>query len=386
MRSVAILSAILATGASVVSAVTTCTEEIKVSEPTPTIDCEVVDANIVVDEALSGSLSLQGPKQLRKDLIIRNATKLIGISSSSINSVAGTLELTGLQLLSSFNMQSLTQVGNLKLQNLPQLSGMTLGSEGVTKAKSIVITDTFISDLSGLNIDQADTIDISNNGKLTMFNSVLSNVTTFKLTNNGNNMQVNMSNLEFAKEIQFRQVKSFDAPALNRVGSIKFNDSPELLSVSANNLTNIDASLTLINNKKLSELSFKSLVTIKGDLTVQNNTALEQIDGFPKVATVGAILLRGNFKNVSMPRLNDVQGSATASSTTDISTFCEFFDGLKKDGKIRGKESCTSNNKNANEGGSGGTSGNKQEDAAGVISVNTALLGLAAFAAFAQLL
>jgi hypothetical protein len=88
-----------------------------------------------------------------------------------------------------------------------------------------------------------------------------------------------------------------------------------------------------------------------------------------------------------MPRLNDVQGSATASSTTDISTFCGFFKSLKDDGKIRGKESCTSNNKDANNGGSGGSSSSGDQDgAAGIVGVNTALLGLAAFAAFAQLL
>lgn len=193
-------------------------------------------------------------------------------------------------------MTSLTSVKSLKLNNLPQLGGLTLGTEGVTKANEIIIADTFISDLSGLNIAEADTIDISNNAKLTMFNSVLVNVTkTLKLSNNGNNMQVNMSSLEKAGDVQFRQVKSFDAPILSEVESIKFNDSPELLSVSANNLTEISASLTFINNKKLNKLSFKQLKTIKGDMTIQNNTALEKLDGFPKVAAVGNILLRGSF-------------------------------------------------------------------------------------------
>lgn len=292
---------------------TTCTEEIRITEATPVIECDVVDANIVVDENLSGSLKIEGPKQLKKDFTISNATKLIGISSSSINSVGGTLKLDGLQLLSTFSMVSLKSVSTLKLINLPQLSGLTLGTEGVTKAKAIIIADTFISDLSGLNIAQADTIDISNNAKLTKFDSGLVNVTkTLRLTNNGNNMQVNMSLLEFAGEVQFRQVKTFDAPVLTQVESIKFNDSPELLSVSANNLTEISSSLTFINNKKLSKLSFKELKVIKGDMTIQNNTALKELDGFPKLETCGNILMRGNFEEYVHPRISVPGASANS--------------------------------------------------------------------------
>ncbi|RCI09246.1 hypothetical protein L249_1530, partial [Ophiocordyceps polyrhachis-furcata BCC 54312] len=297
MRSVTILSAIVAIGSRAVSAATTCSEEIRITEPTPVIPCDVVDANLIVDENVAGSLSIEGPKQLRKDFIVSNATKLISISSSSINAVGGSLRLEGLQLLSSCNLQSLTSVVDMFLLNLPQLNGLTLGTEGVTKARRISIDDTFISDLTGLNIATADIIEISNNPKLTTFDSPLVNVTkSLKLTNNGNNMQVNMSSLQTCGEIQFRQVKSFDAPVLSRAESIKFNDSPELLSVSCSNLTEIAASLTLINNKKLNRLSFPLLKTIKGDMTIQNNTALQQVDGFPKVESVGNILLRGNFR------------------------------------------------------------------------------------------
>lgn len=80
----------------------------------------------------------------------------------------------------------------------------------------------------------------------------------------------------------------------------------------------------------------------------------------------------------------------TVTSTTDISSFCKFFDDAKSNNNIRGKESCTSNNKNANAGnGTGGTTnggGDKKEDAAGIMSVNVAMLSLAVFAGMAQLL
>lgn len=276
---------------------TTCTEDIIISQPTPVIDCDVVDANVKVDEKLSGSLSIEGPKQIKKDLTVVNATGLISISSSSINSIGGTMRLNGLQLLSTYSMTSLRTIGFLELINLPQLNGITLGSEDVTKVKEIKIIDTFISSLNDLNIATAERIEIANNAKLSEFNSALVNVNkTLKLTNNGNNMKVKMSMLERAGDVQFRQVKSFDAPILSQAESIKFNDSPELTDVSANNLTKITSSLTFINNRKLNKLSFKKLNNIGGDMTVQNNTALKVIDGFPELETVGNILLGGNFE------------------------------------------------------------------------------------------
>jgi hypothetical protein len=279
------------------AATSTCTKDIKISEPTPIIPCEVIDADVIVESTVSGSLSIEGPKQIKGDFIVNNATQLVGITSSSINAIGGTLRLQGLQLLSSFNMQSLKSVNNLELVNLAQLSGLTLGTSGVTKASSIKIQDTFISDLSGLNVATADNITIANNGRLTIFNSKLENITnTLSIVDNASSMQINMSKLETAGELDFRSIKSFDAPLLMTAGRLSFQESPDLLSVSANNLTSIKDSLTLDNNKKLSNISFTSLEKINGDMTIRNNTALLKINKFPQLQTIGgAVLLAGSF-------------------------------------------------------------------------------------------
>ncbi|EFY91447.1 ECM33-like protein [Metarhizium acridum CQMa 102] len=388
MHSVKLFSAVLAV-AGFASAATTCSQDVKVTQPTPVIDCDVVDANILVDSSVSGSLSIEGPEQVKGDLIINNATQLLGISSSSINAIGGTLRLQGLQLLSSFNMRSLKSVDNLELINLAQLSGMTLGTSGVTKAKSIKIQDTFISDLSGLNVATADNITIANNGRLASFTSKLENVTyTLSVVDNAGSMQINMSQLQSVGILDFRSIKSFDAPLLETANRISFQESPDLLSVSANNLTQIKDSLTLDNNKKLANISFTALEKISGDMTIRNNTALLKINKFPKLKTIGgAVLLAGSFDTVEIPELNDIKGAVTVTSTTDISDFCGFFDNLAKKNAIQGKESCTSNNAKANEGGKGGTSGgNKTDSAAMNLGVNHAVLGFAAVAGFAQLI
>ncbi|KAG6008983.1 hypothetical protein E4U21_003535 [Claviceps maximensis] len=390
MHSVSLFSAALAV-AGLASAQSTCKKDIVISEPTPTIDCDVVDANIEVNQNVAGSLKIEGPKQIKGDLIINNATQLISISSSSINSIGGTLRLQGLQLLSSFTMQSLKSVDKIELVNLNQLSGLTLGSAGVTKASSIRIQDTFISDLSGFNVATADNITIANNARLNTFSSQLENVTnTLSVVRNANSMKVKLLNLQNAGELDFRSIESFVAPLLETAGRVSFQESPELLSISADNLTSIKNSLTLNNNKKLANISFTALKTIGGDMTILNNTALMKINTFPELKTIGSVLLAGSFNTVEIPKLDDISGSVTVTSTTDISEFCGFFDGLKTKGLIRGKESCTSNNTKANEGGSGGTSGSKKsgddDSAAMSLGVSSVILGLAVIAGFAQLL
>lgn len=385
MRTIAFASA-LAAVVSFAFAASNCDGDIRITQSRQMIDCEEIGGNLIVDSALAGELVIDGPKQLKKDLIIRNNSQLTSVSSDSINSILGTLELFDLSMLSSFKMESLTQVKNVKFVKLPLLDGLTLGTEGVTRSETIVIYDTFFKNVDKFNIVKAKSIDISNNGRLARFKSSLVNVTSLQLTNNNNNMKVMLSNLTLAGDMQFRNVKTVDAPLLSSVGSIKIEDSPQLLSVSANNLTLVQNSLTFNRNMKLGNLSFQALENIKGDMTIQNNTKFKAIDGFPKLKAVGAILLSGSFERVNLPSLDDVRGSARVYSSTDISTFCDFFRKLKSKGSIRGVEKCSSNVKNINEDGSGQSGSNTEKDAAGIFHVNVALLSLALLAGFVQML
>ncbi|CAM1500762.1 Fc.00g099240.m01.CDS01 [Cosmosporella sp. VM-42] len=397
MHSIALLGALAAIGTSVVSAAT-CTKDITITAatPMPTFDCDVIDAKVTVDEGVSGDLIINGPKQLKGDFIVNNATKLISLSSTSINAIGGTFELQNLEFLSRLDMGALRTINKIEFIKLPQLSSIKFGTSGATKVNSIRISDTFISDLSGLNVAAVENFQIDNNRKMIIWDSDLVNITgQLIINNNGNNMAVTMNQLEIASEIQISNVKSFKVPALMSVTeSIKLDKNPELTSFSANNLTKITNDVSFINNKKLANISMPLLKSISGGFTIQNNTEIENIDGFPKLETVsGGIILRGDFEKVELPALKDVKGSVTVTSTTDISDFCEFFDGLKEDGAIQGDEKCTSNNTKANEGGNGGDSndGSKSsdddsEDAAGIINVNMALFGLVGVVVMAQLL
>lgn len=278
---------------------TTCTKNIEISEPTPTIDCDVVDADITIAEDLAGDVTIDGPKQIKGDLIVNNATKLISLSSTTINAIGGKFQLQSLEFLSSLNFNSLKSLNEAEFIKLPQLSALSFGTTGVTKVSSVRVSDTFLKDLSGLSLATVDTLQIDNNKKMVTFDSDLVNVTgSLIITANGENMAIKMSQLESIAEMQISGVKSFETPALQEVtASIKFDKNPGLKSFSAPNLTTITDDVSFINNKALTNISIPLVKKIEGGLTIQNNTAIETINGFPSLETVsGAILLAGSFE------------------------------------------------------------------------------------------
>ncbi|KAM5352517.1 hypothetical protein ACJ41O_005239 [Fusarium nematophilum] len=397
MRSVKALSALVALGATAVSAATNCEKDVKITEPNQDIGCKVVKADVIVDPDVSGELVLNGVEEITGDLIVANASGLISLSSTSLTTIGGSFELSSLEFLSNLEMSSLTDLNELNFVKLPQLSSLNFGSEGVTKINSIRITDTFISDLSGLSVATVENFQIDNNRKMTQFNSDLVNITgELIINNNGNNMEIAMPKLESAAEVQISNVKVFSVPALEEVtANLKFDANSELKSFSAPNLTKVTETLSFVNNRKLANVSMPELVSVGGAFKIENNTALDAIDQFPELKKVyGGISLRGSFEKVELPKLDEVRGTVTVTSTTDISDFCDFFDDLESSGAIEGGMTCTSNNAKANEGGDDGeetrsgssSSNDDEEDAAGIVSVNSAFLALVGVVAAAQLL
>jgi hypothetical protein len=278
----------------------TCSKDIEVTEPTPAIDCDVVKADIIVDESVSGDLSIEGVKQLQGDLIIKNAS-INALSSSSLNAISGKFVLEGCQFLQTLRMDSLTEVDEIQFINLAQLEGLTFGSSGKLEVNKITISDTFIDDLSGLNVVTVEDFLINNNQRMVSFQSDLVNITGssgLRIEGNGREFQLDLPELESATELQLQDIKSIKLPSLKKLeASLKLDDNRELTELSAPNLTSIGEALSLINNVKFSNVSFPKLETIGGDLTIVNNTAMEQVSGFPELRTIGGgIRMGGNFE------------------------------------------------------------------------------------------
>lgn len=278
---------------------TTCTKDVKITQPTPSIDCKVIDANLIIDKSVAGEVVITGPEEITGDVVVKDAPKIISLSSSSITTIGGKLELDSLEALQTLQMDSLTDVGELSFITLPRLGTLVFGTKGVTKISSIRISDTYLSDLSGLSVASVDTFQIDNNRKITSFNSDLVNVTKQLLIfDNGNNMDITMDKLETVAEVQISNAKNFKVSALERVTkSLKFTSNPELKSLSFPNLTKVDETVSFVDMNKLTNISFPVLETIGGGLAIENNTKLLAIDDLPKLKTVyGGISLRGNFE------------------------------------------------------------------------------------------
>jgi hypothetical protein len=397
MRSSLVFSTISALAATAsAQRVSTCTQAtITITSAAQATDlgCEVVSGTLYVDDPTVTEIVIDGPKQINS-LVVTNAAQLVRLTSPTINSISGIFNMTDLNALSYLEFSALRSVGSINWISLNQLSGVTFGTEGVTKVNKILISDTFISTLDGLSVASVDDIDINNNRKLVAWDSDLVNITSIlKLQNNGGGaMVVNMPKLNMVNNMEIRNVQEFNVPALESVAaSLRFEENDNMISFTAANLTAANE-ISFTDNKQLTNISFPLLERTTGALTIQNNTALETIDGFPKLKTVeGTLILRGSFTEAELPALQDVFGQGTITSTEDISSSCDFFDDLISSDSIQGDDSsCTSSNAKANEGGDEGTSnsgsGNGGEGAAGIISANRlVVLAVAAAGAFALL-
>lgn len=363
-----------------------------------TINCKTVEGSVVFEasDELSGAINISGPESIKGDLIIRNATAINSLSSSSIGNIGGKFELTGLRSLSNIDFTALESVGEISWVSLPALESVVFGTDGVTTVKTVRISDTFLSSLESFGMASVGTFQIDNNQRLTTWETRMTSISErLIVADNSGDLEVSLPALLWASNLDVRGVKSLSVPLLKTVNdSIQLTSNKVMESFIAPNLTQTGDDVSFRNNDAISNISFPLLEKAGGSLTVQNNTKLEEINGFPKLRQVGgAITMRGNFTDIELPSLDDVKGAFDVSSTEDISEDCSVFKKLAPkssggNGKIQGSFECSSNNANANKGGKGSDSSDDDEDdAAGILGVPISLIAsVAALGALVQLL
>ncbi|EFQ32334.1 hypothetical protein CGRA01v4_11205 [Colletotrichum graminicola] len=395
-----VIPALVALGAGVVSAqsaniCSSATVTITDAAMATNIPCGTINGAVKIAEDITGNIDINGPKTIKGDLIVTNVTQLVGLSSSTLASVEGTFQLQGLTVLSNLAFTSLTTVGSINWVTLPALGNLVFGTAGVTKVNDILISDTFLKSLDGLNVASVDSLRINNNNQLVSYSNQLANATkTIEINSNGPDLGITLPNLVWAGEIIIADAAKVQMDSLAVVnGSIKFDKNTFTEFIAPNLTQTTDGDVSFINNVELTNLSLPLLTKTGGGLTIQNNTLLAKIDGLPELKQIGgAVLLRGNFTDVALPALDDVKGAFDTQSTGDIDTSCDVFNKMKGR-QIQGDYKCRSNNTKANEDGNssggnagGSKNGNGADGAAGMVSVNTAILGAALLFGFAQLL
>ncbi|XPT00931.1 cell wall protein Ecm33 [Ascochyta lentis] len=349
--------------------------------------CSTFSGSIAVATGTTDDIAFNSVKRITGDLIVTDNSDIKRLSADTLDTLDGEMRLSGLTRLNAVDFPKLKTVESIKWDALPNLQTIGFTAE-VTKADKIDIQNTALRSLKGINIEQADSIFIANNGYIDEIAMQLGNVTeSLTLANNNEALKVTLPNLIWAANLTFRFVGSLEMPSLESLnGSLGlYNNGFETFS--APNLTSIGEALAIVANEQLSNLTFPQLTKISGNLQIANNTNLTTIDGFPELTSIGgAFDISGNMSTVETPKLNSVKGAFNLQSTGNISDVCANFYKPLKDKKFiqSNKYLCQGALVNPGQSGSKPTSQSGSDDKTGAATTLSAVngaLGLAAMAA-----
>ena len=203
-------------------------------------------------------------------------------------------------VLTSLSCPQLSQVDVLNFTALPALSRLSFGNTGIQKAESILITNTNLESLKGIDtLDDITTFNVNNNQQLTNI--------TLEVTSIGNSLDIFANDasvqgltaafpmLETATNMTFRNCSSISLPALKNVTQKMGFYGNTIEGFSAPNLTTAGG-LIFVDNTELTNITIPQLTSVNGSYQIANNTQLKSIDGFPKLSVViGALDFNGNF-------------------------------------------------------------------------------------------
>ena len=218
------------------------------------------------------------------------------ISASDLTELDGELHLDGLTSLYAINFPKLKTIDSITWNALPNLQDIGFTAE-VTSAKTIDIQNTALRSLKGINIEEVETVFIANNGYIDSISMQLGNVSkSLTLADNNEAVKVELPNLIWASNLTFRFCGSVSVPSLETLnGSLGlYNNGFETFT--APNLTSVGEAVALVANENLSNVSFPQLTKITDNLQIANNSKLIEVEGFPKLKSIGgAFDMSGNF-------------------------------------------------------------------------------------------
>lgn len=158
--------------------------------------CEGIQGDVIITGDL-GSASIANVKAIYGDLQIYNATNLQSFAADSIGTITGSLKLHGLTVLSSLSFGSLNSVGAINWVTLPNL--VETGLSQVTDCNSILISDTQLSDLKGINPVNVEIFNVNNNLNLASISSNIETVSNaLTVAFNGHDTEVEFNDLQWA--------------------------------------------------------------------------------------------------------------------------------------------------------------------------------------------
>jgi hypothetical protein len=233
---------------------------------------------------------------LNGNLVSKDNANIKQIGASDMETITGDLTLDTLQRLNGVNFPKLKKVKAIRWNALPNLGDIGFTAQ-VEQADAIDIQNTGLKSLAGINIQQAKTLKVANNGYITEIKMQLGNVSTsLDFSNNNKAVIVELTNLIWASNLTFRSCGSVSLPSLEKLnGSLGLYENA-FESFAAPNLTEVGQALAIIGNEQLSNLSLPLVTKINDDLRLANNSALMSVDSLPLLKAVGgAFDISGNM-------------------------------------------------------------------------------------------
>ena len=206
--------------------------------------------------------------------------------------------MNDLTILSTVQMDSLTEVGTIAWTALPALQALSF-SQGITKANNVGISNTQLNNLNGIELQAVGALDINNNGFMTEINvNNLKNITgVTNFAANGESLKISFPNLVGAGNMTFRNISDLSMPSLERINGALGLFSNGFSSFSTPNLTIIDGDFGIQDCEQLTNLSMPGLKGIDGGFGLSDNTKLSDLSGFSQLQVVsGAIDISGPIK------------------------------------------------------------------------------------------
>jgi hypothetical protein len=300
--------------------------------------CTKLDASIVFGKGVV-NISLDNLVSITGDFTCTDATQLSSISAAKLRNIGGTFGLMRLTSLKSLVFPELVSVGQIDWETLPALEGLEMTKQ-ITQARRVLITDTIMTSLNGINITSTAYFNINNNRFLRNIDCSLQEVSDMlDINSNGKSLKASFPDLTWANNITIRDASSVSFPMLEKVNSSCSFINNTFDSISFPELTQVGGSFSFAACPSLTNITASKVKSIGGTFLIANNSNLAVLEGFGSVTKVGgSVDFAGKFTNCTLPDLDDVRGSFNFQTTETFS--CDQFNKLRDTEVVKGEYIC----------------------------------------------
>lgn len=300
--------------------------------------CPTLDGTIEISgDDIDANLDLSSVGTIKGDLDIFNSSSVAAINLAGLSNITGSLSLDALTQLHNVDFSKLSLAKQLLFVSLPSLALLNLNS-GLANVSSLTLSDTALSSIDNLlAFKEIDLLNVNNNKNITSIDllSLHTVSDSLVLSFNSDNATVKLDSLVWAANLTIQDVGEISIANLQSVNSSFLLAYNSFDSADFDSLTSVGSSLLVYANDNLESLSFNNLTEINGEFRMLNNSLLEEIHLDNLETVSGAVSMSGDFGNFSLPKLKEVDGDFSITSTSEDFS-CDAFDKLHSNKKIKG--------------------------------------------------